>query len=157
MDERAFKELHAQTVQALRRYVVRTLGSVAAGDDVVQETYLRVLSATNFPVEPQQARAYLFRIASYLVVDVWRKQRRILPSGESEGAVLPDAELRLDLARLFQTLTLQERQLIWLAYVEGCDHAGIASMLGLRPASVRVMLHRARRRFETALRGGGYG
>lgn len=156
MDERAFKEIHAQTAQALRRYVVRTLGSVAAGDDVVQETYLRALSAMNFPSEPRQARAFLFRIASNLIVDVWRRQRRTMPSEESEGVLFPDTELRLDISRLFQTLTLQERQLIWLAYVEGCDHAGIADMLGLRAASVRVMLHRARRRFEVALRGGGY-
>lgn len=157
MDESIFKRIHAETERPLRRYAARTLGSVAAGDDVVQETYLRALGSATFPLDPQQARAYLFRIASNLIRDAWRKQRRepIVPEQQLASAVR-DESLRLDLSRLFETLTLQERQLIWLAYVEGEDHAAIGRTLGLREASVRVMLHRARRRFEKLLRGGGY-
>lgn len=157
VDDLTFRQIHAATAQPLRRYAVRTLGSVAAGDDIVQETYLRALSGKTFPVDPNQARAYLFRIASNLIVDAWRRQRRMALHVEAEDVgMICDEGLRLDLARLFQVLTLQERQLIWLAYVEGDDHAAIGRALGLREASVRVMLYRARRRFEAVLRGGGY-
>jgi RNA polymerase sigma-70 factor (ECF subfamily) len=157
VDERIFKQIHADTAQPLRRYAARVLGNVAAADDVVQETYLRALGSTTFPTALPQARAYLFRIASNLIRDAWRKQKRAAQTVQVEDVVHLEAEgLRLDLSRLFQTLTLQERQLIWLAYVEGDDHAAMARALGLREGSVRVMLHRARRRFETALRGGGY-
>jgi RNA polymerase sigma-70 factor (ECF subfamily) len=157
VDERIFKQIHADTAQPLRRYVARVLGSVAAADDIVQETYLRALGATTFPADLPQARAYIFRIASNLIRDAWRRQKRAAQNAEVADAVYVEKEgLRLDLSRLFQTLTLQERQLIWLAYVEGDDHAAIGRVLGLGERSVRVMLHRARRRFEAALRGGGY-
>lgn len=45
----------------------------------------------------------------------------------------------------------KERRLIWLAHVEELDHASIAATLGARVASVRVMLHRARRRLAQLL------
>jgi RNA polymerase sigma-70 factor, ECF subfamily len=157
VDERAFKQMHAETAQPLRRYAARMLGNVAAADDVVQDTYLRALASATFPNEPLQARAYLFRIASNLIRDAWRRQKRTAENIEMQDAVHIEKEgLRLDLSRLFQMLTLQERQLIWLAYVEGDDHAAIGRVLGLKDGSVRVMLHRARRRFEDMLRGGGY-
>ncbi|QGZ96777.1 RNA polymerase sigma factor [Terricaulis silvestris] len=157
MDERTFKQMHEETAEPLRRYAARVLGSVAAADDIVQETYLRALGSATFPTGLPQARAYLFRIASNLIRDAWRRQKRAAQSVEVADAVYVEKEgLRLDLSRLFQTLTLQERQLIWLAYVEGDDHAAIGTVLGLGEGSVRVMLHRARRRFEAALRGGGY-
>jgi RNA polymerase sigma-70 factor (ECF subfamily) len=41
---------------------------------------------------------------------------------------------------------------MWLAYVEGADHREIAAALGLRERSVRVLLHRARRKLATLLR-----
>jgi RNA polymerase sigma-70 factor (ECF subfamily) len=46
---------------------------------------------------------------------------------------------------------------MWLAYVEGADHCEIAETLGLREASVRVLLFRARRKLAHLLREGGHG
>jgi RNA polymerase sigma-70 factor, ECF subfamily len=59
--------------------------------------------------------------------------------------------LRLDMIRMFQQLTPQQRQMMWLAYVEGADHREIAAALGLREGSVRVLLHRARRRLASLI------
>jgi RNA polymerase sigma-70 factor (ECF subfamily) len=40
---------------------------------------------------------------------------------------------------------------MWLAYVEGADHREIAAALGLRERSVRVLLHRARRKLAALI------
>ena len=50
-------------------------------------------------------------------------------------------------AAAFAALSARERKLLWLAHVEGWRHAEIASILGLAAGSIRVLLHRARRRF----------
>jgi RNA polymerase sigma-70 factor, ECF subfamily len=42
--------------------------------------------------------------------------------------------------------------MLWLAYVEGSSHREIAAALGLRAASIRSMLFRARRRLADKLR-----
>lgn len=54
-------------------------------------------------------------------------------------------------------LSPRDRELLWLAYVEGSSHDEIAALLGLRSASIRSMLHRARHRMADALRRIGLG
>jgi RNA polymerase sigma-70 factor, ECF subfamily len=41
--------------------------------------------------------------------------------------------------------------MLWLAYAEGASHQEIASVLGLRPASMKLLLFRARRRLAALL------
>ena len=45
--------------------------------------------------------------------------------------------------------------ILWLAHVEGGSHADIAAITGLGPASIRVLLFRARRRLAGLLRAAG--
>ena len=54
----------------------------------------------------------------------------------------------------------RDRALLWLAYAQGASHDEIGSVLGLKSASVRSMLFRARQRFSAVIggrrpRGGG--
>ncbi len=58
---------------------------------------------------------------------------------------------RIDLERALRTLRPKERELLYLAHVEALDHRAIAELVGARPASVRVLLFRARRRLAAAL------
>ena len=53
---------------------------------------------------------------------------------------------------LMQQLKPRERQLLWLAYVEGMTHSEIAKSTGLHSMSVRILLLRARRRAAELLR-----
>jgi RNA polymerase sigma-70 factor, ECF subfamily len=46
----------------------------------------------------------------------------------------------------FRRLKTRERQLLWLAYVEGASHKEIADSTGLKAGSVRLLLFRARRK-----------
>lgn len=161
LDEQAFQLLYRRTAGALRAYAARVIGNATYADDIVQESYLRLVRSPPATNDPQQLRAWLFRIASRLIVDHWRRGQ--LERGRrDESATLrstpgPDMPLRLDMARVFESLNPQQRQLMWLAYVEGADHREIAAALGLRDASVRVLLHRTRRKLARLLREGGHG
>jgi RNA polymerase sigma-70 factor (ECF subfamily) len=59
------------------------------------------------------------------------------------------------MARTFRELKPQERVLLWLAHVEGTEHREIAQTLGLKAASVPVMLFRARRKLAGLLKKQG--
>jgi RNA polymerase sigma-70 factor (ECF subfamily) len=161
IDESGFEALYRRTAAPLRAYVVRVLGSAARADDIVQEAYLRLLRTPPPIDDPGQLRAYLFRIASNLIHDRWREEQRERKSADvrwsEPDSVNPDPSLRLDMTRLFEQLRPQQRQLMWLAYVEGADHREIAAALGLRERSVRVLLHRARRKLAALLRERGHG
>ena len=123
--------------------------------------FVRLLRSPPSTDDPHQLRALLFRIASRLIIDHWRRSRhergRPDESAARRGGPEVDIPLRLDMARVFEQLNPQQRQLMWLAYVEGADHREIAAALGLRERSVRVLLHRTRRKLARLLREGGRG
>jgi RNA polymerase sigma-70 factor (ECF subfamily) len=155
MDEQAFVSFYAGTVRPLRAYVARTLGDLTQVDDIVQESYLKLLRMAAPPDDPAELRPLLFRIASNLMTDEWRRTRRDSRVADAHGSAPAerpgDMALKLDMIRMFQQLTPQQRQMMWLAYVEGADHREIAAALGLREGSVRVLLHRARRKLASLL------
>jgi RNA polymerase sigma-70 factor (ECF subfamily) len=153
IDEASFESFYRQTAAPLRAYVVRVVGHAGPAEDIVQDAYLRLLRAPPPIRNPDELRAYLFRIASNLIHDYWRRQRRereASGSGDPQSAN-PNLPLKLDMARVFEQLRPQQRQLMWLAYVEGAEHREIAAALGLRERSVRVLLHRARRKLAALL------
>jgi RNA polymerase sigma-70 factor (ECF subfamily) len=155
MDEHAFQVFYSETARPLRAYVARVLGDVNQADDIVQESFLKLLRLPAAPDDPRQLRPLLFRIASNLVTDDWRRRHRAAKAVDAQtfesNRPNPDMALRLDMIRVFQHLNMQQRQMMWLAHVEGADHREIAASLGLREGSVRVLLHRARRKLASLL------
>lgn len=153
-----FESFYGRTVRALRSYICRVAGNAALADDILQESYIRLLSAP--AMLDGQRKSYLYRTATNLVTDHHRAETRrhrwweLTP--RPEEAADSRVELSSDLERLFAQVSAQERALLWLAYVEGEGHREIAEILGLREKSVKVLLFRARRKMEAILRNHGF-
>ena len=158
MDQVSFERVYAQTAEPLRKYVMHVVGRVSTADDIVQDTYMRFLLRPPAGGHPLQVRAYLFTIATNLIRDHWRERRHdpMAPDLPDTGASTRDYSLRLDMDRALRRLRPRERQLLWLAHVEGVDHRAIAEMTGLKYKSVRVLLFRARKALAGHLQDAGY-
>jgi RNA polymerase sigma-70 factor (ECF subfamily) len=158
MDEAAFGVLYERTARPLRAYLARCCGDLTLADDLLQEAYLRLLRSGFEGEDEAHRRNYLFRIATNLVRDHFRRQRpqtgEVPEKDESPGH---DASLqmRTDLGDAMAGLAVHDRQMLWLAYVEGASHREIAAALGLRTASIRSMLFRARKRLAEQLSARG--
>jgi len=141
-DEAAFAAFYDRTSRALWAFVYRATGHAADADDIVSEAFCRFLQADEHDLDETEQRRYLFRIAGNLVVDRWRKRSRDREeplSGESPLSV--DAPGRFDeVTAGFARLNEHDRVLLWLAYVEGHSHAEIATAVGVRTGSVKVLL-----------------
>jgi len=162
MDEAAFQVFYQRTAPGLRAYIHRSAGSADLADDILQDAFLKFLRVAPGHLEPSQQKAYLYKIASSLLVDHWRslnrEQRWDWKSFlGKQPATEPKLNLGHDLAGVFRTLKPRQRSLLWLAYVEGFEHHEITSMLGLRESSVKVLLFRARRKMADTLREKGLG
>lgn len=170
MDEQAFQALYRQTARPLLAYITRVLGGSTHADDILQEAWLRLLRSCPSTSDPAEMRALLYRIASNLMMDHFRRAKRERaaaergwgtgPSSRLDEASVPrspgpDAALRIDMERMFRQLRPQERAMMWLAYVEGSDHREIAEAVGVKERSVRVLLFRARKRLAALLHQGG--
>lgn len=156
MDEGAFRAFYDRTAGALWGYLSRISGDRQVADDLLQESYYRLLTATR-PFESEaHRRNYLYRIATNLVRDARRGPRPLFDTSVDMAAMAAperpvDVESRADVRRAFGQLKPRERALLWLAYAQGSSHSEIAGVLGLRTGSVKLLLFRARRRLASAL------
>jgi RNA polymerase sigma-70 factor, ECF subfamily len=153
-----FEDFYRRTSERLRAYIHRVAGSGGPAEDLLQESYVRLLTA---PAMAEQAlKSYLYRTATNLAMDYHRaqsRQRRWWELAVRRGeAVESKTELGSDMERLFLQLPAQQRALLWLAYVEQAEHREIAAILRLSPRSVKVMLHRARGKMEAILKANGF-
>lgn len=160
MNEDAFRVFYDQTARQVWLYLARMTGDRRLADDLLQESYYRFLRASATFSSDEHRRHYLFRIATNLVYD-HRRRAPLAALGEREEAMLPAAGgdtadrigRHIDLARAMEQLKPRERSLLWLAYAQGWSHEEIAATHGLKAASLKALLHRARRRLRTLLGG----
>jgi RNA polymerase sigma-70 factor (ECF subfamily) len=145
VDEEAFSAIYEATAKPLWRYVARVSGRQDVADDTLQETFLRFLRSERTGLAPPEARRYLFRIATNLLHDRWRRGEDIPDPGTDEATTVDAPEAVLDTARMLHRLKPRARELLWLAYVEGMTHREIAQVTRLNVMSVRVLLSRAKR------------
>ena len=148
MDESAFRAFYEQTSTPLLRFLVCITRRPDLAEDILQEAYYRLLTARLPAMGAPQLRNYLFRIASNLVRDRWRRTKDHIPPENAAEIPAPASHLerKLGVRQAFDRLKPRERQLLWLAYVEGSSHQEIAESTGLRSASIRLLLFRARRK-----------
>jgi RNA polymerase sigma-70 factor (ECF subfamily) len=163
MHNDAFAAFYERSARPLWGYLARVSGDAALADDLLQESYIRFLCADVKLDGEVAARRYLFRIATNLMKDHWRK-----PKVDSMEEV-PEEHFRAEggsrqvesammLGPALEQMKPRERQLLWLAYAEGYSHREIAEVTGLASASIRLLLFRARRkvaRLMTGQDGGG--
>lgn len=156
MGEEAFQALYEATARPLLAYLTGVTGRRDVADDVLQETYCRFLVRQPAVMDEGEARRYLFRIATNLLRDRWRRneERQVAYEEPLPDANAPDLNLQMDVRRAMRALKPRERELLWLAYVEGMSHAEIAESTGLGAMSVRLLLFRARRRAAALLQPG---
>src|SRR6266699_4716578 len=147
----AFRAFYGRTNRSLWAYLLRVSRRRDVADDLLQESYCRFLAAKLPEMNAAESRSYLFKIATNLLRDRWRT--REVPDTVSAAAqpCARDAETRTDVRQAFEHLKPRDRQLLWLAHVEGFDHREIARLTGLKVASIRVLLFRARRELASML------
>ncbi len=159
MDEESFRGFYERTARVLWKYLARVADPRDA-DDLLQETYYRFLRARATHGTDAHRRNALFAIATNLVRDRHRRKRMdpIASANAGDEAIAavstPAAsERRIDVNDALQRLAPRDRGMLWLAYAQGWSHTEIAGALGVKAASIKPMLFRARRRLADLLRG----
>ncbi len=127
MDNEAFAGFYERSARPLWAYLARVSGDPALADDLLQESYVRFLCAAHPTDGEVAARRYLFRIASNLMKDHWRRPKTSsIDEVQDERLYVPDRSAQADSAAMLgpalEQMRPRERQLLWLAYAEGYSH-----------------------------------
>lgn len=162
----AFAALVEQHSGALFRYLLRMVGSAAAAEDLLQETFLAAYQARDRYRAQGSPRAWLLTIARNRALNALRDEARTVVDSERVAAELerlparadqPEEEalrleLRAEILAAMQALPPARREAVILRDVEGCSYSEIAAVLESSEAAVRMLVHRGREQLRELLR-----
>lgn len=140
-------------------FLVRTTRNRQLAEDVLQETFLRLVGEARAGRSPNDPRAWLFRVAANQVVSAARRRATVTrwapflarrsDSASSEEVVL-EREARDRVEAALTVLTPDARTAILLA-AHGLGTAAVAAAIGRTELATRSLLCRSRLRLRTHL------
>src|SRR4051812_23328042 len=137
---------------------MRVLRDPEAADEAAQEAMTRVWRQRGSCQNPAAPGPWVAQIARNEALRLWRsEQRRQARSGNVEeeaatGEPLEDQLIRrVSVHQALATLTAEERRLVSLRYESDLAHPAIAEMLDMPEGTVKVRLHRIRKRLATLI------
>lgn len=134
----------------LRAYLSKRFPSLPDHDDLVQETYLRLLFIKE-DGRLTHAKAFLFTAARNVAIDMLRRRQAVTLEPMSEFTELPVLEATPDVVETLErqqrlavlieavaSLPERCRQVMMLRHLDGLPYKEIAVRLGISPETVKV-------------------
>jgi RNA polymerase sigma factor (sigma-70 family) len=131
----------------LHRYCARMMGSTVDGEDVLQESLVKALSARAEGANVDNLEGWLFRIAHNTSLDVLRRESRntVVPLTEDFEAVpMPEVDLIAVSFQTFLRLPELQRCAVIIKDVLGHSIDEVANVAGCTPAAAKSALQRGR-------------
>jgi RNA polymerase sigma-70 factor (ECF subfamily) len=162
-EEAAFDRLVAAYSERLFALFTRFLGPVPEREDMVQETFLRVLRARQAYQPTARFSTWLYRIAFNLSVNRTQRTRSAasldaIPAGPAavDVELPPESDLERDdvvqaVRAAIARLPENQRAAMILARYEELSFAEIAQVLGSSEKAVKSLVHRARENLRAEL------
>lgn len=160
--ERHFTAYFGQLLTIKFRARLRNQQSV---DDVLQETFLRVLTALktrNSLQSPQSLGAFVNSVANNLLFESYRTQSRqpVVQADEqfdppdhqaSAEAQMVTEERKRQVHKILDELPARDRELLRMTFCEEADPDEICKSFNTDRGYLRVLIHRAKARFRDCL------
>nr|WP_226898263.1 sigma-70 family RNA polymerase sigma factor [Mangrovicoccus algicola] len=134
----------------LLRHLARRTGAVPDAEDLLHDLWIRLDRLPEKPVE--RPRAYLFRAAENMVLDLFRARSRGRTEALTEDIAAPDAgeDARLDsrrrlgiLAETVGALPPRQREALLLYRVHGLPMDEVGRRMGISRSGVEKLLRKA--------------
>lgn len=165
--ERWFAEEVRPNEPALRAYLHARFPTLTDLDDIVQDTYARIMRA-RAKGEIRHPKAFLFTTARNAALDLFRRKQPVSLDDVThfnESSVLvdrPDVVERVSrdqeleiLAEAVRALPDRCREIIMLRYLDGLAYKEIAAQLDISPETVKAQLAKGMRRCAEYFRARG--
>jgi len=151
------------------RYVRYLLKDAGEAEDLAQETFIRAYREHATLRDPGALESWLYRIATHLSIDRLRQRARTSarhadsPVDELEladkkqpspFAVIQQEEMRECVDQYVAELPDSEKAVLLLHDTDGLTANEISELLGLALTTVKMRLHRARKRLRASLSDG---
>lgn len=153
-ERRAQLKLYEQYAQRLYASCLRIIGKPKEAEEAMQDAFLKIFTHLHQYHEEQNFEAWMRRIAIHTAIDYVRKERPELVEisdhlSEEENEENDEEEISYTVEQIkkaVRKLPVGYRTILSLYLFEGYDMEEIASILQLKPASVRSQYLRAKRK-----------
>ena len=157
----SFTELYERTYDSMVRLAYVILGSADAAEEVVQDAFLSLHDRFDQVDKPEWyvRRTVVNRCRDQVRRKVRFRQRvplLVVDAVQSSRAPGHDGERR-DLVEALRTLPVRQRAAIVLRFYGDHSEAEIADALGVRPGTVKSLVHRGLEALRDQLGDGGEG
>ena len=150
-------------------YIRGMVRSSSEAEDLTQEAFLRAHRERETVKDPEATLAWLYRIATNVALDRLRQRKSLAtrvskvdladidppdPGERSLEQILDQDQMSACVHRFLVDIPDTYRSVILLHDMQGLTGSEIAAMLKVPLPTVKIRLHRARRRLKTALEAG---
>lgn len=162
-DMAALDELYKITERTMYAFSLSLAKDHQKALDLMQDTYVKILSAAHLYKPMGKPLAWMFTIAKNLHYTNTKKENRNIflePEEISKNksfSYVTDVDDRLVLEGVLSQLTEEEREIIMLYAVSGMKHKEIAESLGLKLSTTLSKYHRGLKKLREYLEGAGQG
>ena len=143
--EESFDQAYAACAHSLYRIAMVYLGSPAEAEDVLQDTFVKLLGRGKPFADEEHRKRWLIRVTVNLCKDrlrsAWYRQNVPLEQAALTAAA---AEENREILELVLRLPAAYKAVVHLHYYEGYTVAEIAKILGLTQGAVKMRLQRGR-------------
>ena len=160
MDESRFEEIYRRYATDVLRFSYFYLGNREQAEDVTQDTFLRLLTASPDLKEGVE-KPWLLKVALNRCKDLWRNSwaKRVIigsPMLElipDESSQMEDRQEKEALMQAVNRLPAKFREVILLYYYQQLSIPEISRVLNSTTGSISSRLARARQKLESILKG----
>ena len=156
-DRQALRSIVDAYRDPLFRYSYRIVGNATDAEDVLQETFVRMISGLRELPPGVNLRAWLFKIATNLSIDRKREAGRPTPPAPAAppgpGATAESRELVRAAEQALAQLPEKQRAALVLRVIEGFPYRTIADILDTTENNARWYLFEARRQMRQSING----
>lgn len=147
----------------IRAYLNRVLHSPSLADDLTQECFVRVITAAQSGRLPHQARPWIYRIATNLCKDLWKKssyrqEQSVDPvklsrqqDHETVASILERQWEREAVIECLQALQEDNRQIVILRYYHELKLEDIADIMGMPLSTLKSRLYQSLKKLAQLL------
>ncbi len=155
-DLEAFEVLYERYHKRLFHFVLRFMKERPTAEDILQETFLRLLKGKKRFRKDSRFSTYLFTIARNLCLDTlksWEKRHvfinrennieRTTDKSKGPDKILEETEMGKVIQNAIQTLHPDQREVLILSKYSGLSYDEIARIVNGTPAAVKQKAYRA--------------
>ncbi len=157
-DQDAFRELYELSYSPLYAFLLSYTLNAEDAQDLLQDTFVQVFNNCHLYREQGNPMAWMMTIAKNLFLMKYRKERIQNVNYEDVEYQLgfedmTNVENRVILEKMFEMLTLDDRNIIIMHDVSGLKHREIAEMTGMPLGTVITRYNRGIRKLQKEFAG----